>query len=82
MTRVQQAVSLGHDGHLAAGNYVAGSELDCIGLRFIKWTRTDIEFGPGTAYDHPKLEDGNTYVRAKGDAVQVDVRGATANITY
>jgi hypothetical protein len=65
-----------------AGDYVAGGELDCIGLRIVKWTRTEIEFRPGTAYDHPKLENGNTYILAKGDAVQVDVRGTTAKITY
>jgi hypothetical protein len=64
------------------GNYVAGSELDCIGLRITTWTATKIVFRPGTAYDHTKLEQGHKYELATGDSVQVAVRGTTATITY
>jgi hypothetical protein len=64
------------------GNFVSGSELDCIGLRITTWTRTKIVFRPGTAYDRPNLEGGNRYILATGDSVQVDVLGTTKTITY
>jgi hypothetical protein len=64
------------------GDYVPGSELDCIGLRITSWTKTQIVFKPGTAYDHPKLEGGHRYILTKGDSVQVDVLGTTDTITY
>lgn len=65
-----------------AGNYIAGVELDCIGLRITTWTATKIVFRPGTAYNHPSLEQGFRYVLSTGDTVQVDVSGTTATITY
>jgi hypothetical protein len=64
------------------GNYVPGSELDCIGLRVTSWAKTQIVIKPGTAYDHPKLEGGHRYILTKGDSVQVDVLGTTATVSY
>jgi hypothetical protein len=64
------------------GDYVPGSELDCIGLRITSWATAQIVLRPGTAYDHAKLEGGHRYILTKGDSVQVDVLGTTARITY
>jgi hypothetical protein len=64
-----------------AGDYVPGSEIDCIGLRIVKWSRTEVEFNLGTAYDHPTLEDGNQYQLNQGDSIEIDVRGVESDGT-
>jgi hypothetical protein len=64
-----------------AGDYVPTTETDCIGLRITSWSRTEIKFKPGTAYDNSSLE-GFTWILTSGDSVSVDVLGTTATTTY
>jgi hypothetical protein len=65
-----------------AGDYVPPSETDCVGLRITQWSAHQITFKPGTAYDNPTLEAGNTYILASGDSVTIDVLGANSTTTY
>jgi hypothetical protein len=69
-------------GGWRGGDFVPGSETDCIGLIITKWSPTEIKFKPGTAYDNPTLENGFTWVLASGDSVTVDVLGTNGTTTY
>ncbi len=64
-----------------AGDYVPSSEIDCIGIRIVKWSRTELEFKLGTAYDNPTLEGGNQYQLNQGDIIELEVRGVESEGT-
>jgi hypothetical protein len=64
-----------------AGDYVPGSEIDCIGIRIVEWSRTEVEFKLGTAYNNPTLEGGNQYLLNQGDFIEIDVRGVETDGT-